>query len=273
MNVQTVGGLIAGTVFIITSILLTGDLRTYFDVSSIMIVVGGTVASTFVSYSRNQLKSIIPMVKKAFKNPKIDYNADIDQIIDLANIARKEGLLSLEGSTFNDPFLQKGVELIIDGTDPELVKDILETDIDYTSSRHQMGQQVFGSMAQFAPAYGMIGTLVGLINMLRLLNDPSKVGPNMGVALITTFYGVILANLLFIPMANKLKAQSADEILQKELYVEGLLSIQNGENPRIIKDKLDAFLSKKLRKSSNNKVRQISADGEEHRYEKKSQSV
>lgn len=244
MKSQTLIGLAAGIVLIFISILLDGEIGSFLDLPSVLIVFGGTIASTLMSYSSKQIKSIFPMVKKAFSNPSEDIKGNIEKILELANIARREGLLAIDTGEYDDPFLQKGVELIVDGTDPELVRDILETEIDFTDSRHQKGQQIFKSMAAFAPAYGMTGTLIGLINMLRKLDDPDSLGPSMAVALVTTFYGVILANLVFIPIANKLSNHSNQEILRKEMIIEGLLSIQNGENPRIIKDKLEAFIEK-----------------------------
>ncbi|WP_250160290.1 motility protein A [Clostridiisalibacter paucivorans] len=137
--------------------------------------------------------------------------------------------------------------LIVDGTDPELVRNILETELIFTEERHGEGQGIFETMGTFAPAFGMIGTLIGLINMLKELEDPSTVGPNMSVALITTFYGAVLANLIFLPVANKLKGRSKKELAKKEMMVEGLLSIQAGENPRIIEEKLKTFIAPQFR--------------------------
>lgn len=244
MKSQTLIGLAAGLVLIFISILLDGDISSFINLPSILIVIGGTIASTLMSYSSKQIGSIFTLTKKAFSEPIEDLKENIDKILELANVARKEGLLALDTGDYDDPFLQKGVELIVDGTDPELVRNILETEVDFTDSRHQKGQQIFKSMAAFAPAYGMTGTLIGLVNMLRRLNDPGSLGPSMAVALITTFYGVVLANLVFIPMANKLSLHSNREILRKEMIIEGLLSIQNGENPRIIKNKLEAFIKR-----------------------------
>lgn len=237
-------GLLVGSFFIVVSIILDGTLKNFLNVPSAMIVLGGTIASTLISYSFAQIKSIFPMLKKVFSTQKNNLNDDIEKILNLANAARREGLLSLDNETYGDPFVQKGIELIVDGTDPELVKEILETDICFTESRHSLGQRVFTTMAQFAPAYGMTGTLIGLINMLRKLENPDSLGPSMAVALVTTFYGVVLANLIFMPIAHKLKLYSEQEILRKEMFIEGILAIQSGENPRIIRDKLEAYISK-----------------------------
>ena len=156
---------------------------------------------------------------------------------------------SLEEATeaLDDEFLKKGLMLVVDGTDPELVRNLLETELDFIEQRHKAGQGLFESMATAAPGFGMIGTLIGLINMLGSLDDPTTIGPSMAVALITTLYGSLIANLFFSPMANKLKVKSGEEILEREIMVEGLLSIQAGENPRIIEEKLKAFLPPSMR--------------------------
>jgi len=224
--------------------MLDGILGDYFNLPSIFIVFGGVLASTIVSYPLDSLKNLGKLMGNAFKVKKVDFHADIENIVTIANVARREGILALEESVneMNDPFMQKGIMLIIDGSDPELVKSVLETELVFVRERHSSGQAILLQMSSFSPAYGMIGTLVGLINMLRSLDDPSTLGPSMAVALVTTFYGVVLANLLFTPLAKKLAAQSADECLRKEMVLEGILSIQDGENPRIIREKLNAFL-------------------------------
>jgi chemotaxis protein MotA len=243
----TLIGILAGLGCIGVSILIDGQLDSFFNIPSIFIVFGGVAASTIVSYPGKALKSLKVVIKKAFKTTKIDLNDDIDMIIRIANVARREGLLALEDalSDIDNPFLQKGVMLIVDGADAELVKNVLETEISFIEERHSQGQAIILSMSAYSPAYGMIGTLIGLINMLKDLSDMNKLGPSMAVALVTTFYGVVLANLVFTPIAKKLKVLSDSESLQKELYLEGLLSIQDGENPRIIKDKLTAFLARR----------------------------
>lgn len=235
-----------GAICIIFSISLDGLLSQYFDWASILIVFGGVLASTVVSYPLNVLKNLTKIIKNAFKAKKVDFNSDVENIIKIANIARREGILALEEtiSNMDDPFLKKGIMLIIDGSDPELVRSILETELTFIKERHTLGQAVLNSMSSYSPAYGMIGTLIGLINMLRRLEDPGSLGPAMATALITTFYGVILANLIFTPLSKKLGVISDEEYLRKELILEGILSVNDGENPRIIREKLNAFLSK-----------------------------
>ncbi|KPU28211.1 flagellar motor protein MotP [Caloranaerobacter sp. TR13] len=251
MDLATAIGFIAGIVFIVWGISLSGSIKTFIDAPSLVIVLGGTIAATFISYPLSKVFKTLKVVKNAFMTKNVLPIEIINEIIKLANIARREGLLALEEAAENieDMFLKKGIVLIVDGTDPELVRNILETELSFTEERHAEGQSVFEAMGSYAPAFGMIGTLIGLINLLKNLNDPASVGPNMSVALITTFYGSLFANLIFIPLANKLKGRSREEILIKELIVEGLLSIQAGENPRIIEEKLKTFLPPEMRKA------------------------
>jgi chemotaxis protein MotA len=170
-------------------------------------------------------------------------------MVDLAEKARREGLLALEDSVnrTEDEFLKRGIQLIVDGTDPELVRDILETDLTYIEDRHKIGKSMYDAMTAYAPAFGMIGTLIGLVQMLRTLDKPSTIGPAMSVALITTFYGAVIANLITGPIANKLALKSGAEIRLREMMLEGILSIQSGENPRIVEEKLMGFLAPKDR--------------------------
>lgn len=247
MELTSIIGFALGFVAIIVSILLGGSISGFFDAKSIFIVFGGTLAATIVSYSPKTLKQIPAIVKNITKKSDINLKKDIDMIINIANIARREGLLALDDAVadIDNPFFQKGIMLIVDGVDTELLKDILETEIHFLQRRHEVGQEVMKSMAGYAPSFGMIGTLIGLINMLLGLSDSSTLGPAMSVALVTTFYGTLLANLVFTPIAKKLEALSAEETMQMELLLEGLLSIQDGENTRIIKDKLTSFISRK----------------------------
>lgn len=249
VDIGSILGIVIGMGFVITGILADGTIGDFIDPGSLMIVLGGTIAATLVAYP---LKSVLEAVKiagHAFSNKKEDPNEIIVEINTLANIARKEGLLALEEASeeISEEFLKKGAMFIVDGTDPELVRSLLETELSFIEERHGNGQGIFQAMGAYAPAFGMIGTLIGLVNMLQKLDDPSSIGPSMAVALITTFYGSLFANLIFIPIANKLKLKSRDEILRKEIMVEGLLSIQAGENPRIIEEKLKAFLPPKAR--------------------------
>lgn len=237
--------MIIAFVCIVVSILLSGDLGGYIDGPSIFIVFGGIIAATIVSYPMSVLKNLIKVMGMAFKSKKVDLSQDVENIINIANVARREGILALEETVreMDDPFLKKGIMLIVDGSDPELVRSIMETELDFIKERHAQGQAVLLQMSAYSPAFGMIGTLIGLINMLADLSDPDSLGPGMATALVTTFYGSFLANVVFTPLAKKLGIMSSEEYLRKELILEGILSIQDGENPRIIREKLNAFLS------------------------------
>lgn len=250
MDISTILGLISGTVFIIISILLSGRLSLFYDLPSIMIVFGGSIAALLIAYPLPKFLEGFKTVKHAFSNVVLDPQQLIKQINELALAARKEGLLALEemAQNMDDPFLKKGIMLIVDGTDPELVRSIMETELTFIESRHKDNQGFWGAVADLGPAWGMIGTLIGLIAMLDSLEDPSTIGPKMGVALITTLYGSLLANFFATPVSNKLKIKSNDELLLKQVMIEGLLSIQAGENPRVIEEKLKAFLSPASRK-------------------------
>jgi len=250
LDITTILGLVLGSGFIIWSILLGGQLIWYYDMPSVVVVVGGTFAGFLISFPLKDLLNFGKVLSKTMKNSEFDIDQIITKIIELANVARREGLLALEEavSEIKDDFLQKGVMLIVDGTDPELVKNILETEIDNISERHNKGRSMLETWSSLAPAFGMIGTLIGLIAMLQKLDDPSSIGPAMGIALITTFYGSVIANLIFMPMAAKLGLKSNDEVLIRNVMIEGLLSIQAGENPRIIEEKLKVFLPPALRK-------------------------
>lgn len=256
MDITTILGLVLGAGFIIWSILLSGELSWFFDAPSIVITVGGAIAAYLISFPIADVLGIGKVFGKTLKGVDFEVDGIIKKIIELANIARKDGLLALEEavSEINDDFLKRGVMLIVDGTDPDLVKTIMETEIENLASRHSKGKNMFETLGAMSPAYGMIGTLIGLVIMLQNLDDPSSIGPAMGVALLTTFYGSVLANLFFIPTANKLQNRSTEEVLVRSIMVEGLLSIQAGENPRIIEEKLKVFLSPTLRKKLNDEA-------------------
>lgn len=245
MDIMTIVGMVAGFFVVILGILDSGDLGNYYDLPSIYITIGGTIGATIMSYPFDQFKRAMKAAGMAFKKIQVDLQKEIQMIINIANIARKEGLLALEDQVANmdDPFLKKGIMLMVDGSDPELIRGIMETEVDFMVERHSQSQAILEQMAAYSPSFGMAGTLVGLINMLQQLSDMAALGPNMSVAMVTTFYGVILANLIFTPLSKKLAAVSSQEVLRKELLLEGLLSIQDGENPRIIQDKLEAFIS------------------------------
>lgn len=216
----------------------------YVNLPSALITFGGSICGVLASNSVDSFLKGIKSMALTFKTPVINIEEMIRSIIDLSNIARKEGLLSLEeaAAELEDPFLKKGILLIVDGTDPDLVRAILETEIMSVDSRHRDVIGFWECWGALGPAWGMIGTLIGLIAMLNDMSDPTSIGPAMAVALITTLYGSLLANWICAPTANKLKRNNADEMQLKEVMIEGLLSIQAGENPRVIEEKLKSFL-------------------------------
>ena len=260
MDIASIAGLILGIFFVIASIIIAAGgnfaaVIDFADAPSVMIVFGGTIASTLIG---NPLPSVIKALKATkfiLSPPRINPTSAIENIVQLANLARKEGILALEETARNmdDEFLQKGVMLIVDGTDPELTRNILETELAYIDTRHKEVKTIWDNIGSYAPAWGMVGTMVGLINLLGNLDDPASIGPNMSVALITTFYGSILQNFIANPFASKLKIYSNEEGLMKEVLIEGMLSIQAGENPRIIEEKLKSFLSPTLRSAMSDK--------------------
>ncbi len=258
MDLATLLGIILCFFFVIFGIVFDQDnftvhfnyIANFIDVPSLLITLGGSFSSVLIMFKLKEYVDGLKGITLALKEKKIDHAATIKQIIELSNLARKEGLLALEeaASNLDDDFLKKGVLLIVDGTEPDLVRGILETELTCVEARHKKVFSFWDQLASMGPAWGMIGTLIGLINMLKFLDDPSSIGPNMAVALITTLYGSMLANWIAIPVAMKLRANNGEEITLKEVMIEGLLSIQAGENPRVIEEKLKSFLSPEDRK-------------------------
>ena len=225
----------------------------FLDPASAFITFGGAICATMASMSMSDFVGGLKSFTLIFKPVTVNIPEMITKIIELSNVARKEGLLSLEEAAgdLEDQFMKKGILLIVDGTDPELVRSILETELDSIEDRHKSKIGFWETCASMGPAWGMIGTLIGLVIMLQHMSDPSTLGPSMAVALITTFYGSMLANWVCTPVANKLKANNAIEVQAKAIMIEGLLSIQAGENPRVIEEKLKSFLAPKDRTGSN----------------------
>jgi chemotaxis protein MotA len=254
MDVSTILGFFFGVVLVGWGIIaggmaggytLLGSLKAFWDIPSVCITLGGTMAATLISYPINRVLAVGSVLKNAFLTSTIEPSELIKTIVNLAHKARREGLLALEDEVEKSPdsFLRKGVQLVVDGTDQELVRSILETELSFIENRHKSSAGMFDTMAALAPAFGMIGTLIGLIQMLGTLDRPEMIGPGMAVALVTTFYGSLLSNMVFTPVANKLKGRSSEEILLKEVMIEGIISIQSGDNPRIVQEKLNAFLA------------------------------
>ena len=247
MDLATLGGVIAGGVLLLFGIIVNGlSPFAIMDAPSALITFGGGLAAAVTASPLSRLMNVGNFTKFAFLPKHTDIVQLILTLVQFSERARREGLLSLEDDLANldEPFLKKGIQLVVDGTDPELVRNILETDMNNIKNRHQEGVKFWGDSAMFLPAFGMIGTLVGLVQMLLSLGtgDPNAIGKGMSAALITTLYGSIGANMFCIPFQKKLEHRSGDEMTVKAIMVEGILSIQQGDNPRIVKDKLSSFL-------------------------------
>lgn len=253
MDLATILGIFSAFGLVVVSIAMGGGIILFVNVPSAMIVIGGTLGTTMINYPLKDVLGSISVVKNAFFAGAIPAVDDIiKQFVDLGSKARREGILALEADvkTIRDDFLKKGLQMAVDGLEPQSIQDIMDTEIAYQRERHQLGAEVFATMGTFAPAMGMIGTLIGLVQMLQTMDDPSTIGPAMAVALLTTFYGSVMANLVCMPISGKLRSRSKEEALSKDMIVEGVLSLTRGENPRILEQKMLAYVPPKLRKSS-----------------------
>lgn len=255
MDIATVIGIISAFGLVVAAITFGGNFALFLNIPSLMIVVGGTLGATLVNYPLPDMLKVVNVVKNAFFQRKQTAQGIIGDFVDLAGTARREGILALESSLneVKDDFMKKGLQLSIDGLEPNSIREILNTEITAIQDRHKLGAEIFTTLGTFAPALGMIGTLIGLVQMLSQMNDPSTIGPSMAVALLTTFYGSVIANLLCLPIAGKLKNRSSDEVMLKELMAEGTVSIARGDNPRIIEQKLNAYLPPNLRANPEEK--------------------
>ena len=253
MDLGTIVGLPMGLACIVIAILIDrGDLLAFISPTSIFITIGGSLCALFVSHPMNVVLNIPQYFKISMNNPPSEEGKIITMLVTFSEKARREGLLALEDDLeqLEDEFLKKGIQLVVDGTDPEIIKSILYNDLNQIQARHQNGIKLTNDWGKLAPAWGMIGTLYGLVIMLKALGaDPTAIGAGMSAALITTFYGAIMSNLIFIPLTSKLEGRDANETLIKEIMIEGILSIQSGDNPRIVEEKLISFLAPKVRES------------------------
>ncbi|MBF0227451.1 MAG: MotA/TolQ/ExbB proton channel family protein [Desulfobacterales bacterium] len=252
MDIATIIGMVSAFGLVVAAILMGSGLGLFVDPPSLLIVVGGTFGATLINYPLKEVLGTTSVIKNAFFAKTVKLDEINKQFVEYATKARREGILALEAEVRNiqDDFLKKGLQLSVDGLEPQSIQNILSTDIEYLKSRHSLGAEVLTTMGTFAPALGMIGTLVGLVQMLQSMDDPSKIGPAMAIALLTTFYGSVLANLICMPLAGKLRTRSKEETLIKEMILEGIVSLTNGDNPRILEQKLLAFLPPKLRQTS-----------------------
>jgi chemotaxis protein MotA len=249
MDKATIIGIIAGVVILGLSLLLDTGWQIFFSLPSFLIVMGGTVASTLINFSMSDVMGVMKISQKALMNQSISAQSYIENIVELSKKARTNGLLAIEQDLkqIDEEFLKTGLQHVVNGTDADDLRSMLEADLAIMAQRHKIGQKIFMAMGTYAPAFGMIGTLIGLIKMLQNLEDPSGIGPGMALAMVTTFYGALFANLFFLPMAGKLKQRSEEEIIFKEMLLQGILAVQAEESPRTIKTKLLTYLAPKDR--------------------------
>jgi len=246
MDLATIIGLMAGVVVIIVVMFMDGGspVELVSHPSAILLIVGGSIAAVTISLPLKAILLLPKLFILAVKGTKYQSAEAIEMLVKMADKARREGLLALEEESkkITDPFLQKGIMLVVDGVDPEQVKAILETTIEQTHARHRVGIGLFAGAGGFAPTFGIIGTVMGLISVLKQLDDPNKLAKSIAAAFLATLWGLIMANLIYLPISGKLKSKSEEEMHYRTLLMEGIMSIQAGENPRILREKLTAFL-------------------------------
>ena len=250
MDISTLAGMIAGTFFIVLSILLgenwtinVGQIELFINIPSILIVFGGTLSTLFIRFTIADTFQVYKILKHAFIHSLPKQSEIIKEFVQLAQIARKDGLLALERVTIEEPFMKKGINYCVDGAETDQIKAILTQEVQYMKARHETGRKLLKAIEVSAPAFGMIGTLIGLVNMLANMDDPKSIGPAMAVAILTTLYGAVIANLFAIPLCDKLESHSEDEFDLKLLMIEGILGINRGENPRMLEEALYSFIS------------------------------
>lgn len=249
MDLASLVGILGALALIVISMLMSGQLGMFVNVPSVVIVVGGTIFAVMAKYGLGQYLGAIKVAAKSFKTNISDPVELISEVVALADEARKGGLLSLEGKEVSNDFLKRGIQLLVDGHEPDVVKALLSKDKVKAEERHQIGASIFAAMAEMAPAMGMIGTLIGLVAMLANMDDPKAIGPAMAVALLTTLYGAIIANAICQPMADKLALRAAEEAMIKSLVIDALIAIQNGQNPRVIDSMLRNYLPESKREA------------------------
>ena len=245
MDIATIFGLVVGGALTVLSVVVGGNaLGGFIDIPSVVLVVFGGFCAVITLFPLAVLKSMPKVMLKAVFAKAQDPSGLIKKLVSYAEIARRDGILSLESMTseMGDPFIVRAIGMAVDGTDPELIESILESEVDNETARHQQGKALLDAYAKYAPAFGMIGTLLGLVAMLQHMDDPSKIGPGMAVALLTTLYGALIANLVCLPMADKLALRAGEEAFIKQIIIRGVMSIQQGDNPRIVEQKLLTFV-------------------------------
>ncbi|MEY8251483.1 MAG: flagellar motor protein PomA [Colwellia sp.] len=248
MDLATLIGILGAIGLLVMAMLLAGDIMMFVDAQSVIIVFGGSIFVVLSNYNMGQFFGIGKIIGKAFMFKLEKPEELIEKAVDMADAARKGGFLALEEAEISNPFLQKGVDMLVDGHDADVVRATMQKDIDLTTERHETGAKMLMALADVAPAMGMIGTLIGLVAMLSNMDDPKSIGPAMAVALLTTLYGAFLANVIAIPIASKLELRLAEEKMNQELVLDAVLGIQDGQNPRVIEGLLKNYLAEGKRK-------------------------
>ncbi len=251
MGLASLIGLLLALVMMAVSVVMGGGaFASFWDTASVLMVFGGTLGALMMCFSLKSVMNLPRVLKKVFFNRPINQREIVDTMVSLAEVARKEGLLALESrlQDVKNPFIRMGLQMAVDGARPEVIEDVLKTDIEGVVLRHRDGKGMIDQVGRFGPAFGMIGTLMGLIIMLGNMSDPSMIGSGMAVALITTLYGAVLSNAMFLPFSEKLAAISKNELIGREIILRGVMAIQSGENPRVIEQKLSTFLPPSQRK-------------------------
>ncbi len=251
MDVATLIGLITGIALLLWAVLSKSPITAFVDYGSIAVVCGGAMAAALISFPLGNLLGVLKIIKNAFFAKPQNPTALIKDLVSYAEIARRDGILSLENviADVKDPFVVNGIQMAVDGTDPDLIEQIMTGELDSVAARHEAGKALLDNIGKYAPAFGMIGTLIGLIIMLGNMDDPDAIGPGMAVALLTTLYGALMANLFALPMADKLGTRSTEELMLKEIVIKGVMAIQSGDNPRVVEQKLKSFLPNRVRKA------------------------
>ncbi len=253
MDIGTLIGLVVGSLLLVASIMQGGSLGAFIDIGSMMVTMGGSAAALLITYPVAKVKAVVTITKKTLNAGSLDMTPWYQEIVDLATIARRDGILALEDKITNieDKFLKGGLQMLVDGSPADSVKNILNLEIDNMEDRHAIGHDMWASLGSYAPAFGMIGTLIGLVNMLQNLSDPSQVGIGMAVALLTTFYGAVIANLFCIPIQGKLEQRTKEEVQLKRMLLVGVLGIQAGDSPRVVGEKLQVYMPPSARPSDD----------------------
>ena len=247
MDVATLLGILFGSGLVMGAILMGGQAILFVNVAGLLIVVGGCFSALFVKFPMKTVLLTFKVTAKAFLEKTQDLEALIDEIAEVATINRRDGTLALENYQTDQPFLGQAISYLVANVEPEFIEASLMNDTKILKERHDTGQDIFKSLGASAPAFGMIGTLIGLIQMMASMSDPSQIGPSMAVALLTTFYGALLANLVFLPFADKLAIRSRHEVLVRQLIVDGIIAIIKGQAPSVLKECLQTYLPPKVR--------------------------